>query len=150
VREYAERAVARADGPRVPDTPERTRLERERRVIVGNVRKPADRLREEVVRSPKLQKVIHDMAGEGEAERRVLTERALAMVREMEAAIAIFEPRLKRAKVKMEPIEGNSRSVQFVIEGMLCMDPAPEPVRFDTVLELGKCEYEVKGGDGAR
>jgi vacuolar iron transporter family protein len=32
VREYAERAVARSDGPRVPDTPERTRLERERSV----------------------------------------------------------------------------------------------------------------------
>jgi hypothetical protein len=27
------------------------------------------------------------------------------------------------------------------------MDPAPEPIRFDTVLELGKCEYEVKGAD---
>ena len=25
------------------------------------------------------------------------------------------------------------------------MDPAPEPVRFDTVLELGKGEYEIKG-----
>ena len=72
------------------------------------------------------------------------------LIREMEAAIAVFEPRLKRAKVRMEPIEGSTRTVQFVIEGMLCMDPAPEPVRFDTTLELGKCEYEVKGGDGAR
>ncbi len=41
------------------------RLERERRTIVGPVRKPADRLRAEVVRSPKLQKIIADMAGEG-------------------------------------------------------------------------------------
>ena len=41
------------------------RLERERRAIVGPTKKPADRLREEVVRSPKLQKVIADMAGEG-------------------------------------------------------------------------------------
>jgi len=72
------------------------------------------------------------------------------LVREMESAIAVFEPRLKRAKVKMEALEGSFRTVQFVIEGLLCMDPAPEPVRFDTVLELGKCEYEVKGGDGAR
>jgi len=72
------------------------------------------------------------------------------LVREMESAIAVFEPRLKRAKVRMEPLEGSFRSVRFVIEGLLCMDPAPEPVRFDTVLELGKCEYEVKGGDGAR
>jgi len=72
------------------------------------------------------------------------------LIREMEAAIAIFEPRLKRAKVRMEQVEDTTRTVQFVIEGMLCMDPAPEPVRFDTMLELGKCAYEVKGGDGAR
>jgi glycerol-3-phosphate O-acyltransferase len=63
------------------------RLERERRAVVGPTKKPADRLREEVVRSPKLQKIITDMAGEGEAERRVLTWRAYSMVREMEAAL---------------------------------------------------------------
>jgi glycerol-3-phosphate O-acyltransferase len=63
------------------------RLERERRAMVGPARKPADRLREEVIRSPKLQKVIADMAGEGEKERAVIRERALGMLREMEAAI---------------------------------------------------------------
>jgi len=71
------------------------------------------------------------------------------LVREMEAVIALFEPRLKRAKVRMEPVKGNYRDLRFVIEGLLCMDPAPEPVRFDTVLELGKGAYEVKGDDGA-
>lgn len=69
--------------------------------------------------------------------------------REMETTIAQFEPRLKRAKVRMEPVEGNYRSLRFVIDGMLCMDPSPEPVRFDTVLELSKGAYEVKGDDGA-
>src|SRR5215469_13793324 len=29
------------------------------------------------------------------------------LVRDMEATIAIFEPRLKRAKVRMEPLDGN-------------------------------------------
>jgi len=72
------------------------------------------------------------------------------LVREMEAAIAVFEPRLKRAKVRMEQVEGSYRTLKFVIEGLLCMDPAPEPVRFDTVLELGKGEYEVKGADLAQ
>jgi type VI secretion system protein ImpF len=71
------------------------------------------------------------------------------LAREMEATIAQFEPRLKRAKVRMEPVEGNYRSLRFVIDGMLCMDPSPEPVRFDTVLELSKGAYEVKGDDGA-
>lgn len=72
------------------------------------------------------------------------------LMRDMEAAIAIFEPRLKRARVRMEVVEGAYRSLKFVIEGLLCMDPAPEPVRFDTVLELGKGEYEVKGADLAQ
>jgi type VI secretion system protein ImpF len=72
------------------------------------------------------------------------------LVRDMESAIAVFEPRLKRAKVRMEQVKGSDRSLKFVIEGLLCMDPAPEPVRFDTVLELGKGEYEVKGADLAQ
>ncbi|MGP0021621.1 MAG: type VI secretion system baseplate subunit TssE [Candidatus Sulfotelmatobacter sp.] len=72
------------------------------------------------------------------------------LVRDMESVIAIFEPRLKRAKVRMEQVEANYRSLKFVIEGLLCMDPAPEPVRFDTVLELGKGEYEIKGADRAQ
>jgi type VI secretion system protein ImpF len=68
----------------------------------------------------------------------------------MELAITVFEPRLKRPKVRMEQLEGNYRTLKFVIEGLLCMDPAPEPVRFDTVLELGKGEYEIKGADLAQ
>jgi type VI secretion system protein ImpF len=72
------------------------------------------------------------------------------LVREMESVIATFEPRLKRAKVRMERMEGSYRALRFVIEGLLCMDPAPEPVRFDTVLELGKGQYEIKGDDGAQ
>jgi len=72
------------------------------------------------------------------------------LVREMESAIASFEPRLKRARVRMEVVEGSYRTLKFVIEGLLCMDPAPEPIRFDTVLELGKGEYEVEGADLAQ
>lgn len=63
------------------------RLERERQAVVGPTKKPADRLRDQVVRSPRLQKVIRDMAGEGEAERRVLGWRALSMLRELEAEL---------------------------------------------------------------
>jgi type VI secretion system protein ImpF len=71
------------------------------------------------------------------------------LVREMEAVLAVFEPRLKRVRVRMEPLD-SSRILRFVIEGLLNVDPAPEPVRFDTMLEIGKGEYEVKGEDGAR
>ncbi len=62
------------------------RLERERRAVLGPTKKPSDRLRDEVLRSPKLHKIIVDMAGEGLAERRTLTERARGMLLEMEAA----------------------------------------------------------------
>jgi type VI secretion system protein ImpF len=72
------------------------------------------------------------------------------LIREMESAIALFEPRLKRAKVRMEIVEGSLRTLKFVIEGLLCMDPAPEPVRFDTVLEVSKGAYEIKGADLAQ
>lgn len=72
------------------------RLERERRAIIGPAKKPPDRLREEVLRSPKLQKVIADMAGEGLKERAVISARARAMLRELEAqldmsAVVAFE-----------------------------------------------------------
>lgn len=62
------------------------RLERERRAVVGPAKKPGDRLREQVLRSPKLQKTIADLAG-GDAERRVLTTRAGAMLGELESAL---------------------------------------------------------------
>ena len=67
----------------------------------------------------------------------------------MEATIAQFEPRLKRAKVRMEPIDGNYRSLRFVIDGMLCMDPSPEPVSFDTVIGLKSGNCKVSGGPNA-
>jgi glycerol-3-phosphate O-acyltransferase len=63
------------------------RLERERRAVLGPARKASDRLREEVIRSPKLQKVIADMAGEGPVERQVMTARAVSIMRGMEAAL---------------------------------------------------------------
>jgi glycerol-3-phosphate O-acyltransferase len=62
-----------------------TRLERERRAILGPAKKPADRVRDEILRSPKLQSIINDMAGRGARERRVLTAKAHRMLRELEA-----------------------------------------------------------------
>jgi glycerol-3-phosphate O-acyltransferase len=82
------------------------RLERERRAILGVARKPADRLREEVIRSPKLQKIIADMAGEGDKERQVITTRALGMLKEMEAsldmnAVAAMDRAVEQAASRM-------------------------------------------------
>jgi type VI secretion system protein ImpF len=72
------------------------------------------------------------------------------LLRAIESTIAYFEPRL--ASVKVTPIEVagvNTRVLRFQIEGMLLMDPAPEQVSFDTVLQLTSGEYQVKGDRSA-
>jgi type VI secretion system protein ImpF len=63
----------------------------------------------------------------------------------MESAVAIFEPRIQGVTVTMEQPTPNSRMVRFQIHGLLRIDPAPERVTFDTVLELTSGEYEVRG-----
>jgi len=63
--------------------------------------------------------------------------------RAIETAIANFEPRLKRVRVAMEPPKQNERAVHFRIEALLRVEPAPEPVAFDTILQLGTQEYVV-------
>jgi type VI secretion system protein ImpF len=64
--------------------------------------------------------------------------------RAIESALANFEPRLQRVRVNMEPPKQNDRSVHFRIDGLLRVDPAPEPVTFDTILQLGTQDYVVK------
>ncbi len=63
----------------------------------------------------------------------------------IESTIATFEPRIADARVSMEQVAGNARVLRFQIQGLLRIDPAPERVTFDTVLELTSGEYEVKG-----
>lgn len=67
----------------------------------------------------------------------------------LESAIAQFEPRLSSVRVSMEPVTENARLLRFVIEGLLRVDPAPERVSFDTVLELSSGRYQVMGEPGA-
>lgn len=69
----------------------------------------------------------------------------------METALKNFEPRLANAKVKfVQSGEGKTHVLRFAIEGLLRIDPAPEYVTFDTVLELVSGAYDVKGDAGAR
>ena len=70
------------------------------------------------------------------------------LMREIERTIEIFEPRLEGARVRPAP-EDNAgagpRILRFQIEALLKMDPAPEQILFDTVLQLNTGEYQVKG-----
>ncbi len=66
------------------------------------------------------------------------------LTKSIKTAINMFEPRLMGVKVNLEPSSDEVRGIHFTIEGMLRMDPAPEPVFFDTMLEPTKGEYRVK------
>ncbi len=67
------------------------------------------------------------------------------LIRQLQNAIKLFEPRI--AKPRIVPIESDSagtRTLRFRIEGLLLMDPEPEHVSFDTVLQLTSGQYEVQ------
>jgi len=78
-------------------------------------------------------------AGSDEVRRRLL--------RQVEEAIQRFEPRLSRVRVTAaEGAAGGGREVRFTVEGLLRMDPEPERVAFDTVLETASGTFRVNGG----
>jgi type VI secretion system protein ImpF len=66
---------------------------------------------------------------------------------EIEQAIKRFEQRLEAVVVSVEPIYSSERIVRFRIDARLKVDPTPEPITFDTVLQLGSGEYEVRTKD---
>jgi type VI secretion system protein ImpF len=72
------------------------------------------------------------------------------LARLMESVIAQFEPRLISPKVSLVPsAPGALPQLHFAIEGLLAIDPMPEHVSFDTVLEVTAGEYHVRGEPGA-
>ncbi len=62
----------------------------------------------------------------------------------MKRSLQRFEGRLTDVSIDFQPIAGGSRSLQFTISGVLLMDPAPEEVRIDTILDSTSARYEVK------
>jgi type VI secretion system protein ImpF len=73
------------------------------------------------------------------------------LILELESTVAMFEPRLRDIRVTLldDTDTKVTRAVHFQIEGMLQMDPAPEQVSFDTVLQLNSGEYQIRGDRGA-
>lgn len=59
------------------------------------------------------------------------------LVRSLETAIRNFEPRFLDLKVILEPIDTVDRQLKFRIQARLDVDPAPEPIAFDSVLHPG-------------
>jgi type VI secretion system protein ImpF len=72
------------------------------------------------------------------------------LARMIEQALHTFEPRLSAVRVVAVEAAGGAKHVmRFQIEGMLDMDPSPEHISFDTLLQLSSGEYQVKGDLGA-
>lgn len=72
------------------------------------------------------------------------------LLRQMEELIRTFEPRLVNTRIRLvEESESGSRQVRFAVEGLLRMDPDPERVSFDTVLEIASGRFVVGGGGDA-
>ena len=62
----------------------------------------------------------------------------------IETCLRNFEPRLMDVRVTLEGSDSLDRRLRFHIEGNMKLDPAPEEISFDTVLELTSGEYKVK------
>ena len=68
------------------------------------------------------------------------------LLRLIEQTIEIFEPRLAATRVRaVENAGSGPRILRFQVEALLKMDPAPEQILFDTVLQLNSGEYQIKG-----
>ncbi len=61
------------------------RLERERRAVVGPAEKAAERVRTEIVRSPRMREVIDDLSGNDPEAKKANVGKALSMLKELQA-----------------------------------------------------------------
>ncbi|MET0752639.1 MAG: type VI secretion system baseplate subunit TssE [Pyrinomonadaceae bacterium] len=66
------------------------------------------------------------------------------LTRTLERAIKTFEPRFLNVKVSLEPVSNIDRLLKFRIEAQLNIEPSPEPIAFDTILQLGSGDFQVK------
>ncbi len=66
-----------------------------------------------------------------------------SLIRNIETALRIFEPRFMNLNVTLEELNSLERGVRFRIEATLRIEPTPEPVVFDTVLQMGSGGFEV-------
>lgn len=66
------------------------------------------------------------------------------LMRQVEECLRQFEPRLTSVRVsEAESKNELSRQLRFVVEGMLQLDPIPEPIVFDTVLDSSSGHFNV-------
>jgi len=70
---------------------------------------------------------------------------AKQLIEAIRRAIDTFEPRF--ASYDIEIVENKNhfdRTLRFKIEGLLHAEPAPEPVSYDTMLEIATAEFKIR------
>ncbi len=69
------------------------------------------------------------------------------LLRLIEGILKDFEPRLSHVRVSAidDGTSSGPRVLRFQVEGLLMMDPAPEQIFFDTVMQLSTGECQVRG-----
>ena len=73
------------------------------------------------------------------------------LVKQIMSTISLFEPRLTNVRLVMVDAQDQvKKDVRLRIEAMLKMDPVPEPISFDTVIELKTGNCLLSGEDDAR
>jgi type VI secretion system protein ImpF len=66
------------------------------------------------------------------------------LAKALEMAVKTFEPRFMDVKISLEPVSSTDKALRFRIEARLDVEPTPEAIAFDTVLQLGSGDFEVK------
>lgn len=68
----------------------------------------------------------------------------------LKSIILQYERRLRRLDVHLTEAETSDRTLRFQIEAVLQVEPAPEPITFDSSLSLSTGAFEVKGETDGR
>ena len=67
------------------------------------------------------------------------------LLRSLETAITTFEPRLKNVRVtSYDKLSRKRMTLDFHVEALLMIEPAPERIAFDTIFEVARGMYRVK------
>ncbi|HLG17547.1 MAG TPA: type VI secretion system baseplate subunit TssE [Blastocatellia bacterium] len=99
---------------------------------------------------PDLEEVNHSLAAYGLTEFTSFNVKTQAdqsrLRRTLEGVIGTFEPRLEEVNVTLLPMQQGQSAVHFRVDARLRIEPAPEPITFDTALQIDNGEYVVKEG----
>lgn len=75
---------------------------------------------------------------------RVPSEQA-RLRRTLENVIRTFEPRLTNIQVAIAGWDDNSQMLRFRVEAALKVEPMPEPVTFEAILQTDSSKFSVRG-----